>query len=363
MPDGSKLQFILKEAPLIMKRRKKSGYLLMAMLTLLLLFIFALPAEAEPAANTIKVYTGINMYLDGAGFAPKDSNGDPIEAFIHSGVTYLPLRALSQALDLRVDWDGGRQSVYLWSEGKGGIAPFTAYAAAYREFLLDFEIDLNVDFPVYAYHLLDINFDGVPELGVWHHSGGSLGGYFTYYYFDGEKIAAVLDDQGLPAKSSDQARTLADPESKKVYFLQEMGSLQGNPNLTYGYVREMIDRGGALSVYDILSLRVDEESVSEKHLEKRYYYEDDFLSDAELDGCLITRYYSGGEWREISSGEYLKLKRELIPAGNNFADLRETGGYVYLYDSIVKMSADDDSVRITAEQIDTLLSMWRQYLE
>ena len=75
----------------------------------------SLPLRTTLSAKTIRVYTGVNMYLEGGMFEPnaKDLNGNPIEAFIHEGVTYLPLRALSEALELKVDWDGDTQSVYL----------------------------------------------------------------------------------------------------------------------------------------------------------------------------------------------------------------------------------------------------------
>ena len=75
----------------------------------------SLPLRTTSPMKTIRVYTGVNMYLDGVKFEPdaKDLNGNRIEALIHEGVTYLPLRALSEALKLKVDWDGTTQSVYL----------------------------------------------------------------------------------------------------------------------------------------------------------------------------------------------------------------------------------------------------------
>lgn len=77
-----------------------------------------------------------------------------------------------------------------------------AYLEAYTEFLLDEDINQGQDFPIRGYYLLDLNFDGTPELGILHDSWGSMGGYFTYYYFDGEKITEILDESGEPARTS-----------------------------------------------------------------------------------------------------------------------------------------------------------------
>ena len=197
-----------------------------------------------------------------------------------------------------------------------------AYVKAYTEFLLSADIDPGYEFPVRGYYLFDLNFDGIPELGVLHDSGGSMGGYFTYYYFDGNGITAVLNDRGEPAGVSNYTQVLADFEQKKVYLLKEMYLLQGNTNGTYGYVKEIRSEGRTLCVYDILSLSVNQESDLGSHFGISYEEEDDFLSDAGLEDCLLTQRYSEKGWVDISLGEYLKRKRELIPETNSFVDLR-----------------------------------------
>lgn len=103
-----------------------------------------------------------------------------------------------------------------------------AYVKAYMEFLLYEDIDNGHDFPIRGYYLFDLNFDDVPELGVLHDSWGSMGGYFTFYYFDGNGIARILNDRGEPVQVSNYTQILADFEQKKVYLLKEMYLLQGN---------------------------------------------------------------------------------------------------------------------------------------
>jgi|GEM_PF-5647381 len=59
------------------------------------------------------IYNNIKIYVDGELISPKDVNGKPTEPFIVEGSTYLPVRAVAEALGKPVDWDGPNQSVYI----------------------------------------------------------------------------------------------------------------------------------------------------------------------------------------------------------------------------------------------------------
>ena len=107
-----------------------------------------------------------------------------------------------------------KEETELWDDEK------PAYVKAYMDFLLHADIDQGHDFPIRGYYLFDLNFDDIPELGVLHDSWGSMGGYFTYYYFDGNGITAVLNDRGEPVRVSNYTQILADFEQKKVYLLK-----------------------------------------------------------------------------------------------------------------------------------------------
>ncbi len=209
-----------------------------------------------------------------------------------------------------------KKETELWDDEK------PAYVDAYTEFLLYANMDLDSVFPIRGYYLMDLNFDDIPELGILHDSWGSMGGYFTYYYFDGNEIKMILNERGEQARVSNYTQVLADLEQKKIYLLKEMYLLQGNSNGTYGYVREIKSQGQVPCVYDILNLEVDQESDLMSHFGHQHKSEDEFLSDPELDACLITQYYFEKEWLDISSEEYRKRKRELIPEENSLVDLR-----------------------------------------
>lgn len=54
---------------------------------------------AKNASELIEVgYSDIKIFMDGEEVQPKDANGQPVEPFIYNGTTYLPVRAVGQAI-------------------------------------------------------------------------------------------------------------------------------------------------------------------------------------------------------------------------------------------------------------------------
>lgn len=58
-------------------------------------------------------YMGIRLVVDGVEVTPKDANGKVVEPFASEGTTYLPVRAIGEALDKEVTWDGSTATVYV----------------------------------------------------------------------------------------------------------------------------------------------------------------------------------------------------------------------------------------------------------
>lgn len=71
------------------------------------------PAVAAGVAKTITAYTGVKIYVDDVLQNPTDVNGNTVEPFIYNGTTYLPVRAVSQALGKNIVWDGSSYSVFI----------------------------------------------------------------------------------------------------------------------------------------------------------------------------------------------------------------------------------------------------------
>lgn len=91
-----------------MKKRK----ILVAVLCCSLALVTA--AYATNATKTIQAaYMNIKLVIDGVPVTPKDSNGTTVEPFIYNGTTYLPVRAVGEALGKQVGWDGKTKTVYI----------------------------------------------------------------------------------------------------------------------------------------------------------------------------------------------------------------------------------------------------------
>ena len=59
------------------------------------------------------VYMNVRLVIDGEEIIPKDPDGKIVEPFIYNGTTYLPIRAIGEAFNKDVHWDGETATVYV----------------------------------------------------------------------------------------------------------------------------------------------------------------------------------------------------------------------------------------------------------
>ncbi len=81
----------------------------------------------------------IKMKINGAEFQPVGSDGKPMYPITYNGSTYLPVRAISQALSIAADYDGANKIVYLGEKGQipldlGGKGQIPLTSADYSHF-------------------------------------------------------------------------------------------------------------------------------------------------------------------------------------------------------------------------------------
>ena len=96
-----------------MKKLQKGKYFILGFIISVLISNLVNPAMAALVERNITVSTGVSIYVDGVKLNPTDANGRPVEPFIYNGTTYLPVRAIANAFDKAVSWDGRTSSVYL----------------------------------------------------------------------------------------------------------------------------------------------------------------------------------------------------------------------------------------------------------
>ncbi|MBD5169315.1 MAG: copper amine oxidase N-terminal domain-containing protein [Oscillibacter sp.] len=91
--------------------KKRMFSLLLAITSLLCLTCLA---SASVGTKTLEAeYKNIKIEMNGQVITPKDAAGNAVEPFIVDGTTYLPVRAISEALGLDVDWDPATNTVKL----------------------------------------------------------------------------------------------------------------------------------------------------------------------------------------------------------------------------------------------------------
>ncbi|MCC2259854.1 PepSY domain-containing protein [Intestinimonas aquisgranensis] len=74
----------------------------------------AVPALAATGSRNVRVdYSDIKLVINGETVTPKDGDGNVVEPFTIDGTTYLPVRAVANALGMDVSWNGNTNTVTL----------------------------------------------------------------------------------------------------------------------------------------------------------------------------------------------------------------------------------------------------------
>ena len=63
--------------------------------------------------RSIQVEDGIGITLNGARFTPRDADGKQVSAFLYNGTTYVPVRAISEAMGMDVSFNSATRTVQL----------------------------------------------------------------------------------------------------------------------------------------------------------------------------------------------------------------------------------------------------------
>lgn len=94
-------------------KRNWLGCMVAGAMACVLLCGTAIAASNIRTAQIQANYMDIKLVVDGIEVVPKDANGNIVEPFASEGTTYLPVRALANALGKDVAWDGETKTVYI----------------------------------------------------------------------------------------------------------------------------------------------------------------------------------------------------------------------------------------------------------
>ncbi|MCL1882950.1 MAG: stalk domain-containing protein [Defluviitaleaceae bacterium] len=93
-------------------RRRIMDMILGGIFAILLTSSFTVFANSV-TQNISVTYRNIRIVVNGEPITPRDGAGNVVEPFIFGGTTFLPIRAVSQALGMYVQWDGDTSTVYI----------------------------------------------------------------------------------------------------------------------------------------------------------------------------------------------------------------------------------------------------------
>lgn len=102
-----------------MKERRR-GFISGVLTTVIALSLVGTAAATIGSRSVQADYNNIKITLNGAQVTPTDANGNAVEPFAVNGTTYLPVRAVADALGVDVQWDGKTGTVVL--SGASGIS-------------------------------------------------------------------------------------------------------------------------------------------------------------------------------------------------------------------------------------------------
>lgn len=97
----------------LIKKYPLKGFFVGVLFTLCLTIGIGTVGAASKLVSIKVAQGGISLYVDEKLFKPMDVKGNAVEPFIYDGTTYLPVRAISNALNKEITWDSKTSSIYI----------------------------------------------------------------------------------------------------------------------------------------------------------------------------------------------------------------------------------------------------------
>lgn len=94
-------------------KEKRKGFISGVLTTVIALSLVGTAAATIGSRNITADYSDIKITLNGTRITPTDANGNEVEPFAVNGTTYLPVRAIANALGIYAYWDANTNTVTL----------------------------------------------------------------------------------------------------------------------------------------------------------------------------------------------------------------------------------------------------------
>ncbi len=177
----------------------------------IMLLLLPFICSADTGWKDISVWYGATVTINGESFIPTDSTGKTVEPFIYEGTTYMPMRAVVEALGAHIEWDANNKVVMITYSEAGTPSPETEPIVGGLTY--DFPFHLYSDDGEYNYlgklvtgkHDTDglwndySNYGGkYGENSIWNKYGdyGSKYGQYSAFYKYASNPPLIVDDNG-----------------------------------------------------------------------------------------------------------------------------------------------------------------------
>lgn len=117
---------------------KRNYSFFLGMLTMLIIVLMVLPLTTYAATNSIAAtLSDMKIYINNKILNLQDENGNKLQPIIYNGRTYLPVRLISEAVNLPVTYVANTRSVYL---GKNDLGIPSLYLTDLKYFYTTLEM-------------------------------------------------------------------------------------------------------------------------------------------------------------------------------------------------------------------------------
>lgn len=221
--------------------------------------VMSMPFASALTQKNITVERGVTVYVDDQKLNPGDANGNSVEPMLYNGTTYLPIRAVSAALNVPIAWDGTTSSAYLGEHkvDQNAVNRAKAYVSVIEQLQSKYgkrAVSGSIVSGLVTAMLIDFDGDGNEELlcvcntkdkipaDQWDKHGTNASSKYMVYSWNGSSAVKLVEDE-VPFiftqnDSRNFPRVLPIASQNGKYYLVWMsnGDLAGN-NKAYSMER------------------------------------------------------------------------------------------------------------------------------